>query len=177
MLKEEIFENRRAIAKKICQDIRANGGRMTKAKYFSERPYCYGEKSYKFSTANFLRLLSSDNEVIRKRDPRWLCIDEIKNNGWSVRKDAMPELLEIWNRDGEQECFLNEFYNATDILQMDSFQRKNQSLETVLKFFQERGLLAVDKEIISLQDALDAIKKYAEYHGANELTSILSAQT
>lgn len=75
MLKEEIFANRRAIAKKICQDIRANGGRMTKAKYFSERPYCGGEKSYKFSTANFLRLLSSDNAAILKRNPRWLCID------------------------------------------------------------------------------------------------------
>ena len=177
MLKEEMFENRRAIAKKICQDIRANGGRMTKAKYFSERPYCYGKKSYKFSTANFLRLLSSDNEVIRTRDPRWLCIDEIKNNGWSLRKDAMPELLEIWNGDGEQKCFLTEFYNVADILQMDSFQQKNQSLETVLKFFQERGLLAVDEEIISLQDVIDAVKKYSEFHCANELISILSAQT
>ena len=78
MLKEEVFENRRVVAKKICQDIRANGGRMIKAKYFSERPYSDGSKSYKFSSTNFLRLLSSDNEVIRKGDPRWFSGDEIK---------------------------------------------------------------------------------------------------
>ena len=62
-------------------------------------------------------------------------------------------------------------------MQMDSYQPKNQSLDTVLTFFQERGLLEIADEIISLQDSINAVKKYAESNGANELTSILTAQT
>lgn len=176
MLKEEIFENRRAVAKKICQDIRANGGRMAKAKYFSERPYCAGTKPYKFSGANYLRLLSSDNEIIRKGNPRWFSGDEIKRNGWRLKENAVPVFLEVWTKDVEQKCSLSEFYNAADILQIDSYQPKNQSLDTVLTFFKERGLLEIDDEIISLLDAIDAVKKYAESHGANELTSNLTGR-
>ena len=50
-------------------------------------------------------------------------------------------------------------------------------METVLNFLKERGILEDNDKIVSLQDAIDAVKKYAESHGANELTSILSAQT
>ena len=63
-----------------------------------------------------------------------------------------------------------------DILWKESFQQKNQSLETVLNFLKERGILEVDDKIVSLQEAIDAVKKYAESHDANELTSILSVQ-
>lgn len=177
MNREEIFENRRAVAKKICQDIRANNGLMINAKYFSERPYCAGTKPYKFSGANYLRLLSSDNKIIRKGNPRWFSGDEIKRNAWGLRENAVPVFLEVWTKDVEQKCSLSEFYNAADILQIDSYQPKNQSLDTVLTFFQERGLLEVADEIISLQDAINAVKKYAESNCANELTSNLTAQT
>lgn len=176
MTREKIFENRREVGRKICHDIRVNNGLMLNAKYFSERPYCDGAKSYKFSMANYLRLVSSDNEIIRKGNPRWFHATEIKNNDWSVKENAIPVLLEVWTKDARQECSLSEFYNAADILQVDSFQPKNQSLEMVLKFFQERGFLEVDDEIISLQDAIEAVKKYGESHGANELTSILTVQ-
>ena len=176
MTREKIFEDRREVARKICQDIRANNGLMLNAKYFSERPYCDGVSPYKFSTANYLRLISSDNKIIEKGNPRWFSATEIKSNDWSLKENAMPVLLEVWTKDADQQCSLTEFYNASDIFGKESFQPKNQSLETVLNFLKERGLLAVDEEIISLQDALDAIKKYAESHGANVLSSIFSAQ-
>ena len=176
MNKETIFENRREVAKKICQDIRANNGLMLNAKYFSERPYCAGSKPYKFSTANYLRLISSDNEIIQKGNPCWFLATEIKSNEWSLKENAMPVLLEVWTKDTDQQCSLTEFYNAADVLGKESFQAKNQSLETVLNFLKERGILEVDYKIVSLQDAIDAVKKYSESHGADELTSILSAQ-
>ena len=72
---------------------------------------------------------------------------------------------------------MTEFYNGSDILEKESFQQKNQSLEIILSFLKERGILEVDDKIVSLQDAIDAVKKYAESYGANELTSILSTQT
>ena len=177
MTKEKIFENRREVARKICQDIRVNNGQMLNAKYFSERPYCAGVKPYKFSTANYLRLISSDNKIIEKGNPRWFPAIEIQSNDWSLKENAMPVLLEVWTEDAEQQCSLTAFYNASDIFGKESFQQKNQSLETVLNFLKERGILEVDNKIVSLQDAIDAVKKYSESHGANELTSILSAQT
>lgn len=177
MTREKIFEDRREVARKICQDIRANNGLMLNAKNFSERPYCDGVKPYKFSTANYLRLISSDNEIIRKSDPRWVPATEIKSNDWTLKENAVPMFLEVWTEDADKECFLTEFYNASDIWGKESFQQKNQSLETVLKFLKERRILEVDDKIVSLQDAIDAVKKYSESHGANELTSILSAQT
>ena len=177
MNKEKIFENRREVAKKICQDIRANNGLMLNAKYFSERPYCAGSKPYKFSTANYLRLISSENEIIQKGNPCWFPATEIKSNDWSLKENAIPVLLEVWTKDAEQQCSMTEFYNASDVLGKESFEQKNQSLETVLNFLKERGILEVDDKIISLQDAIDAVKKYAESHGADDLTSILSAQT
>ena len=89
----------------------------------------------------------------------------------------MPVLLEVWTKDADHQWSLTEFYNASDVFGKESFQEKNQSLETVLNFLKERGILEDNDKIVSLQDAIDAVKKYAESHGANELTSILSAQT
>ena len=78
MKADEIFANRRAVAKKICKSIREKNGQLTNSKYFYERPYCGGERSYKFSSANYLRLLASDNDIICKCAPSWVSVDEIK---------------------------------------------------------------------------------------------------
>ena len=93
MKADEIFENRRAVAKKICMSIREKNGQLTNAKYFSERAYCGGERSYKFSSANYLRLLASDNDNIRKCDPHWVSVEAIKNNGWSLGENANRNCL------------------------------------------------------------------------------------
>ena len=74
----EIFENRRAVAIKICQSIRKNGRQLLNAQFFLERPYCADSHSYKFSSANFLRLLAADNDAICKCNPRWFSADELK---------------------------------------------------------------------------------------------------
>ena len=126
-----------------------------------------------------MRLLASDNDIIRKCDPRWFSVDEIKNNGYFFRENAKLELLEVWTKsaDGGQECFLTEFYNASDIVGKDSFTVENQTLENVIAFFQARGLIEQSGDIISFQDCINAVKKYAEDKGADELTSILSIQT
>lgn len=179
MKADEIFANRRAVAQKICKSIREKNGQLTNAKYFSERPYSGGERSYKFSSANYLRLLASDNDIIRKCSPRWLSVDEIKNNGRSLRENAKPEWLEVWSKsaDGVQECFLSEFYNESDIMGKDSFTEENQTLKNIIAFFQARGLIEQNDDVISFQDCIDAVKQCAEEQGADELTSILSVQT
>ena len=179
MKADEIFENRRVVAREICRTVGENGGQLVNVKYFLERPYCAGAKTYKFSTANYLRLLASNNKVIQECDPRWFSIDEIKNSGWTLREHAQSELLEIWSKttDGGQEGYLQEFYNARDILEKDSFESENQELETIINFFQERGLIQQGAESVSFQDCINAVKKYAEDSGADDFTVILAVQT
>lgn len=132
----KFLRNAALLPKKICKSIRENNGQLINAKYFSERPYCSGERSYKFSSANYLRLLASNNDIIRKCAPRWVSVDDIKNNGWSLCENAKPELLEVWSKsaDGLQECFLSEFYNESDIVEKDSFAEENQTLENIIAF-------------------------------------------
>ena len=157
---DEIFNNRRAIAKKICKALRDNNGQFLNAGFFPERPFCDDTNSYKFSSANFLRLLASNNDIIRKCDPRWISSSVIKNNNWSLRQNAQPELLEVWNKssDGGQLCSLTEFYNAKDILDKDSFTSENQELETIINFFQTRGLLKPRSNIISFHNCISTVK-------------------
>ena len=178
MTQEEIFENRREVGRKICKQIRENNYQMPNAKFFVERPYCDGVKNYKFSAANYLRLMSSEKKIIRSCDPRWVTSDEIKNNGWTLKENAESELLEVWakNSDGEQECFLTEFYNAADIEEKENWLEKNQSLEKVVEFLKVRSLLAEFEEIISFQNCVEEIKKYAEGNGADELTKIFAVK-
>ena len=71
----------------------------------------------------------------------------------------MPVLLEVWTEDAEQQCSLTAFYNASDIFWKESFQQKNQSLETVLNFLKERRILEVDDKIVSLQECRITIDK------------------
>ena len=178
MTRAEIFENRREVGRKICKQIRDNGGQLLNVKYFIERPYCDGEKNYKFSMANNLRLMASDNKNICEGDPRWISADEITKNGWKLKENAKPELLEVWAKssDGEQECFLTEFYNASEVDEKEKFKVENRTLNETIEFFQVRGLLYESDEIISFQDCVDVVKKYAAEKGADELTAIFATQ-
>ena len=179
MLKLDIFQNRKIIGEKICAQIRRDGGRFVNAKFFKTRPYYDGSKKYKFSSANFLRLLASENPSIRLADPRWYKFEDIESNGWSLKNAATPELLEDWSRTpaGDQNCCLRKFYNASDILEKVVVTPEFLSLENALEFLQTRKILEGNSEIISLSNALDSIKKYAESQGADELTAILTVQS
>ena len=163
MTRAEIFENRREVGKKLCEQIRKNDGQMINAKNFSERPYYNGEKKYKFSTANYLRLMSAENIY---DDPRWYKISDVEKNNWKLKSDAKFELLEEWE---EQECLLTKFYNASQILEVEKYSTENKNLEEV-EFLKNRGLLKFDDDVISFRDAINAVKKYAEKLVSDELT-------
>ena len=74
MNQEELFENRREVSLRLCEQIRQNNYQLIKAKYFKERPYCDSEKKYKFNNANYLRLLAAEKNY---SDPRWYSVDDI----------------------------------------------------------------------------------------------------
>lgn len=148
MTRAEIFENRREVGKKLCEQIRQNDGQMISAKNFFERPHYDGEKKYKFSTANYLRLMSAENVYT---DPRWYKICDVEKNNWRLKVDAKFEMLEEWQ---DQECLLTKFYNASEILEIEKYSPKNKSLEEILKSLQVRGILSNEK-IISFKDGIE----------------------
>lgn len=170
MQKEEVFENRRKISLKLIEQIRRNKGQMINAKTFSERPYYAGNKNYKFNTANYLRLLAAERKY---KDPRWYKIEDIQKNSWKLKEKAESKKLEEWQ---EEECLLTDFYNGEDIVGVENYKLEEAALENVLEFLEERGLIENTTDIISLQDGIDAVSKYAENIGADELTKILSVQ-
>ncbi len=93
MLSNELFVNRREIAKKICSDIRKNNGQLINARFFLERPFCDCDNPYIFSSANFLRLLATDNDAIHKCNPRWVSSVVIKTNNLAYVKMLLPFFL------------------------------------------------------------------------------------
>ena len=170
MQKEEVFENRRRIGFKLIEQIRRNKGQMINAKTFSERPYYAGNKNYKFNTANYLRLLAAERKC---KDPRWYKIEDIQKNSWKLKEKAESKKLEEWQ---EEECLLTEFYNGEDIVGVENYKLEEAALENVLEFLEVRGLIENTTDIISLQDGIEAVSKYAENIGADDLTKILVMQ-
>ena len=170
MQKEEVFENRRKISLKVIEKIRRNNGQMINTKTFLERPYYAGNKNYKFSTANYLRLLAVERKY---EDPRWFKIEDIQKNNWELKEKAESEKLEEWQ---EENCLLTEFYNAKDIIGVQNYKLEEAALENVIEFLEVRGLIENTTDIISLQDGIEAVSKYAENIGADDLTKILVMQ-
>ena len=71
--------------------------------FFPERPYYDGKKKYKFSAANYLRLISSENKSVYNSDPRCITKEEIQRNDWTLKEDAESELLEVWQKSSDSE--------------------------------------------------------------------------
>ena len=76
----------------------------------------------------------------------------------------------------EEECLLTDFYNAEDIVGVENYILKEEPLENVIEFLEVRGLIENSTDIISLQDGIEAVGKYAENLEADDLTKILSVQ-
>lgn len=165
-----ILENRRYVGLKLCRQIRQNNFQMINAKNFSERPYLDGEKKQKFNTTNYLRLLASERNY---SDPRWYSETDIQRKNLTLKENAMPELLET---NSANEYYLQKFYNAVDINEVEKLETENQTLEEVLDFLIVRDILETDGEIISLQDGIDAVKNYAAKNFQDELVQILTVQ-
>ena len=172
MNQEELFENRRAVSLRLCEQIRQNNYQLIKAKYFKERPYCDGEKKHKFNNANYLRLLAAERNY---SDPRWYSVDDIQKNKLKLKENAKAELLEEWQNDST-ECFLKEFYNASDIEEKETLKIEKTSLDYVLDFLLVRGILDNNEKITTLKEGVEAVESYAFDFCDDELTAKLTAQ-
>ena len=176
MTRDEIFENRREVAKKLLSSLREYGN-LGKANTFSTRPYCDGEKKYRFSMANYLRLAATAYHYGDLHDPRWYTMEDISRNGWELKEYARPELLEVWqvSTDGGKTCELVDFYHASDIPELEPLPDKETTLKECLAELQAKNVLDVSDKV-SLLDGLHGVQNYARSHGANELASVMASQ-
>ena len=173
MENEELLKNRREISLKLCRQVRQNYFQMIKAKNFAERPYCDGENKRKFNTTNYLRLVASERNY---SDPRWYSLEDIQRKNWTLKENATPELLEEVKENSTGEYYLQEFYNAADVKEVEKLETEKQTLEEVLDFLIVREILETDGERISLQDGIEAVKNYAAKNFQDELIQILTVQ-
>lgn len=176
MNREEIFNQRREIAQRLLRPLRMDG-HLGAARDFSTRPYADGEKKYRFSMANYLRLAASEHFRSGLSDPRWYTMEDISRNGWTLKENADSEKLEVWTKSstGEQICNLVDFYHAGDVDGKAPFEGKEVSLADTLKSLQSKNLLVPSNQI-SLRDGMYAVKDYALAHGGNELSAVMAAQ-
>ena len=176
MTRDEIFENRREVAKKLLSSLREYGS-LGKANTFSSRPYCDGEKKYRFSMANYLRLAAMNSHYGDLHDPRWYTMEDISRNGWELKEYARPEPLEVWQAspDGGKTCELVDFYHASDIPELEPLPDKEATLKECLTELQAKNVLGVSDKV-SLLDGLQSVQEYARSHGANELASVMASQ-
>ena len=176
MTRNEIFENRREVAKRLLASLRKNG-RLGRANYFSTRPYCDGEKKYRFSMANYLRLAAMNHHYTDLHDPRWYTKEDISSNGWTLKEYARPEQLEVWSKspDGTKVCELMDFYHVTDMPDMERLPEKETSLKECLTDLRAKSVLEVSDKI-SILDGLQVVRDYARKNGANELAAVMASQ-
>lgn len=177
MTKEEVFKNRKDVAKKLVKEIRQNGY-MKNLIYLIKRPYHDVENGKKFSAANYMRILASDSGILQKCDPRWYTVEEIQNNNWKLKENAEAVELEEWTETEEkvQECKMQKYYNAADVDGKEKYPLQRKTLEKVLKSLQMKRLLEASNGIMSLNDAVSAVGKYSANSGGDELTNILVEQ-
>ena len=105
MENEELLKNRREVGLKLCRQIRQNNFQM-------------------INTKNFL----SDRIWTERKyiDPRWYSETDIQRKNWTLKENATPELLET---NSDNEYYLQKFYNATDINEVEKLETEKQMLE------------------------------------------------
>ena len=92
-----------------------------------------------------------------------------------MKENASAELLEEWQNDST-ECFLKEFYNASDIEEKEPLKIEKSSLDYVLDFLLVRGILDNNEKITTLKEGVEAVESYAFDFCDDELTAKLTAQ-
>ena len=89
-----------------------------------------------------MKLLASNRNY---SDSRWYSETDIQRKNWTLKENATPEFLEI---NSDNEYYLQKFYNAADINEVEKLETENQTLEEVLDFLIVRDILETDGEII-----------------------------
>lgn len=179
MSNKEIFESRDRVHLKIIENL-SRYGNLEAANHFG-RAYNEGTL-YKnqFTAANYLRIAAAQSQ--KTKDPRWMSENAIKENGFTLLKNAAPVEIEYWeNVQGESRYVghLQKFYNAADIKEFEEplTIQGNQAND-----FQYAVDLLHDVAGISLNEERDAnvifnaVKEYVSTKGADDIAANLTAQ-
>ena len=69
-----------------------------------------------------------------------------------------------------------EKYLTRIVIGVEEYKAEEEALEKALKLLEKKGLIEVGEEIMSLKAGVEALKRYAEKVGADELTKIMLVQ-
>lgn len=177
----DIFDTRDRLNPKIVERLRKYGNLEPPGIY--GRPYNGGAKhgqEYPLSRANYLRLVTMQDDEHRYSDPRWVWQETARKNGWTLKPAARAAMLEVYRRgeDGKAVPELWKFYNVQDFKNYpyEPLQIKGDRPED---FRQAIGILKDNGIDISWKAGSEqifaAVKQYAKERGEDEFSAPMTA--
>ena len=177
----DIFDTRDRLNPKIVERLRKYGNLEPPGIY--GRPYNGGAKhgqEYPLSRANYLRLVTMQDDEHRYKDPRWVWQETARKNGWKLKPTARAVQLEVYRRgeDGKAVPELWTFYNVEDFKNYpyEPLEVKGDRPED---FRQAIGILKDNGIDISWKASSEQIfavvKQYAKERGEDEFSAPMTA--
>ncbi|WP_029543837.1 hypothetical protein [Selenomonas sp. AB3002] len=177
----DIFDTRDRLNPKIVERLRKYGNLEPPGIY--GRPYNGGAKhgqEYPLSRANYLRLVTMQDDEHRYKDPRWVWQETARKNGWKLKPTARAAQLEVYRRgeDGKSVPELWTFYNVEDFKNYpyEPLEVKGDRPED---FRQAIGILKDNGIDISWKAGSEqifaAVKQYAKERGEDEFSAPMTA--
>ena len=177
----EVFDTRDRLNPKIVERLRKYGSLEPPGIY--GRPYNGGAKhgqEYPLSRANYLRLVTMQDDQHVYKDPRWVWQETARKNGWTLKPTARAAVLEVYRKgdDGKAVPDLWKFYNVEDFKNypFEPLEIKGDRPED---FRQAIGILKDNGIDISWKAGSEqifaAVKQYAKERGEDEFSAPMTA--
>ena len=177
----DIFDTRDRLNPRIVERLRKYGNLEPPGIY--GRPYNGGAKhgqEYPLSRANYLRLVSMQDDEHRYGDPRWVWQETARKNGWVLKPTARAATIEVYRKgeDGKAVPELWKFYNVSDFKNYPYKPLEIQG-DRPEDFRQAIGILKDNGIDISWKAGSEqifaAVKQYAKERGEDEFSAPMTA--
>lgn len=177
----DIFDTRDRLNPKIVERLRRYGNLEPPGVY--GRPYNGGAKhghEYPLSRANYLRLVTMQDDEHQYKDPRWVWQETAKKNGWVLKPTARAAAIEVYRKgeDGKVVPDLWKFYNVEDFKNYP-YKPLEVKGDRPEDFRQAIGILKDNGIDVSWKAGSEqifaAVKQYAKERGEDEFSAPMTA--
>ena len=177
----DIFDTRDRLNPKIVERLRRYGNLEPPGVY--GRPYNGGAKhghEYPLSRANYLRLVTMQDDEHQYKDPRWVWQETAKKNGWVLKPTARAAAIEVYRKgeDGKVVPDLWKFYNVEDFKNypykpLEIKGDRPEDFRQAIGILKDNGIDVSWKA--GSEQIFAAVKQYAKERGEDEFSAPMTA--
>ena len=177
----DIFDTRDRLNPKIVDRLRRYGNLEPPGVY--GRPYNGGAKhghEYPLSRANYLRLVTMQDDEHQYKDPRWVWQETAKKNGWVLKPTARAAAIEVYRKgeDGKVVPDLWKFYNVEDFKNypykpLEIKGDRPEDFRQAIGILKDNGIDVSWKA--GSEQIFAAVKQYAKERGEDEFSAPMTA--